>query len=220
MGLHGNRFRNSFGVQRSLGDLPARSVPRKLSDWDNVRSQDGATEVLGGLASPLGANGAQAWFQPQEAGEMVLRSDAIGSLTGDLIPTRTMAVDLTGVGDLAAIGALAVAMAAALTGSGSLTATIEGRLDASVDMTGSGDLDANMVGLGNMIVAMLGAGDLDATIAAFGNMLVDIVVTGTGLTTANVGQAVLESLVENDLTLKQAVLDARKRAGLAAALSA
>lgn len=41
-----------------------------------------------------------------------------------------------------------------------------------------------------MAAALAGTGDLDATIAAHGNMAIDIVVTGTSLTTSNVGPAV------------------------------
>jgi hypothetical protein len=62
-------------------------------------------------------------------------------------------------------------------------------------MEGSGDLNAAMSAFANMIVAMEGSGGLDATIAAYGNMSIDIVVTGTGLSTANVGQAVWEAIV-------------------------
>jgi phage tail sheath gpL-like len=51
-----------------------------------------------------------------------------------------------------------------------------------------------MTGFANLVVDLLGQGDLDATIAAFGDMSIDIVVTGTGLTTANVGAAVWSAL--------------------------
>lgn len=203
MGLIGNRFRNSTGVHRAFGDLPAYSVPRQYSDWCNTRSREGATTVLDTLASPLGASGSAAWFPPQEAGEMALRSDASGDLSADLIPSRRMTIDLTGAGDLDATATLAVAMGLAMTGAGSLTATIQGRLNATVDMTGSGDLEANLSGLGNMVIAMLGVGDLEATISAFGEMTIDIVVTGTGLSTANVGQAVWAEVLESGFTAEE-----------------
>lgn len=55
-------------------------------------------------------------------------------------------------------------------------------------------MSAGLSGIASMAIDMLGAGDLDATIAAYGNMEIDIVVTGTGLSTANVGQAVWAAL--------------------------
>lgn len=194
MGLIGNRFRNSTGCHLAVGDLPAYSVPRTYTSWSYTRTQDFATTVLAGLSFPVGLTPGPAWFAPQTGGEMVLRSDSSGDLAADLIPSRPMSIDMTGAGDLEAIGALAIAMAIALTGSGALTATVQGRLNASVDMTGSGDLEADLAGFGNMLVDMLGEGSLEATIAAYGNMAVDIVVTGTGLSTANVGQAVWSAL--------------------------
>jgi len=65
----------------------------------------------------------------------------------------------------------------------------------SVDLEGDGDLAASLSGIGNMLANLEGSGDLEATIAAFGNMYIDITVTGTGLSLANVGQAVWETLI-------------------------
>jgi hypothetical protein len=105
-----------------------------------------------------------------------------------------MTIDLVGSSNFDATAALIVSMAAAFSGSGSMTASIVGRLNATCDMTGSGDLAADMTGIANAVIAMLGSGDLEATIAAFGDMSIDIVVTGTGLSTSNVGQAVWAAL--------------------------
>ncbi len=193
----GNKFRNSFGAHRALGDLPARAV-RSYSGFCNTRSPANSTTVQAGTSFPVGLpNG---WYPPIEGGEMVMRSTGSSSMTANLYPSKSMAIDLTGFGDLQATAGLVISMLCAMTGSGTLTAAIEGRLNMSADFTGSGDLEASMSGIGNMLCDMTGTGDLEAVIAAYGNMAIDIVVTGTGLTTANVGQAVLSTLVESGYT--------------------
>jgi hypothetical protein len=131
---------------------------------------------------------------PQKSGGMAMRAVASGTLSANLVPTRYMTIDFTGTGDFDATAALVISMVAAFSGSGSMTAAIVGRLNATCDMTGSGDLEADMSGIASAVIAMLGSGDLEATIAAFGDMSIDMVVTGTGLTTANVGPAVWASI--------------------------
>lgn len=146
-------------------------------------------------AYPVGNLHPSAWFLPQKAGAMSMRPLGQGSITAGLIPTRPMALDLTGAGTLDATGALVVSMLLALAGEGALSASITGNLNMSVGLTGSGDLQSNLYGIAAMAVDLLGQGDLDATIAAFGNMEIDLVVTGTGLTTGNVGDAVWRHLI-------------------------
>lgn len=156
--------------------------------------QDGDTAVRKTTANPPGHYLPTVYHPPILAGDMALRTDGTGDLAAALIPTRPMLLDLTGSGSMTAIGALVAAMALAMAGSGSLTAAIEGRLNATINMAGTGDLTAAMTGLGNMVLSALGQGGLDATIAAFGDMEIDLVVTGTGLSTANVGAAVWQAL--------------------------
>ena len=155
-------------------------------------------QYLGGFeqqnAIPLGYLPPYSFVLPLKSGGMSMRAVAAGSMTADLIPTRPMTIDLAGSGDFNATAALIVSMVAAFSGSGSMTAEIVGRLNATCNMTGSGDLSADMTGIANAVIAMLGSGDLDATIRAWGDMALDIVVTGTGLSTANVGQAVWAAL--------------------------
>lgn len=149
-----------------------------------------ASAVLQGAADPPGHYIPETYHPPVVAGEMSMRTDSLGSMTAGLIPTRPMALDMTGSGTLSATAALAIAMALAMTGAGSMALTVEGRLNMSMDLTGSGDMTADMSGFANMAIDLLGQGDLEATIAAYGNMELDIVVTGTGLSIANVGDAV------------------------------
>lgn len=146
------------------------------------------------VALPYGATHPAAWMLPRTGGGMAMRVQAEGTLAGNLVPTYPMEIDLTGAGDLDATAGLVVSMLLALAGSGSITASITGRLNATLDLTGAGGLSASMQGVASMIVGLLGVGDLDATIAAIGDMSIDIVVTGAGLSTANVGQAVWSAL--------------------------
>lgn len=191
----GNKFRNSFGVHRALGDVPANAV-RAYSGFCNTRSPANSTTVQAGTSFPVGLP--RGWYPPIKSGEMSMRTDGVGTLTGNLYPSRSMSVDFTGSGDLQAAAGLVISMLCSMTGSGSLTAAIEGRLNMSADLTGSGDMTAALSGIGNMLCDMTGTGDLDAVIAAYGNMAIDIVVTGTGLTTSNVGQAVWSALAASN----------------------
>ena len=158
--------------------------------FEKFINPDGASAVLQTVANPPGHYLPGVYHAPIIASEMSLRTDGIGSIAGALIASYPMSLDLTGSSDFDATAALVISMLCALDGSGTLAASIEGRLNASVDLTGAGGLEADLSALGNMVVALLGAGDLEATIAAFGDMAIDVVVTGTGLSTANVGQAV------------------------------
>lgn len=156
--------------------------------------------LLAGLADsrasvPVGNLPPAAWIMANKSGGMSLRNTGSGTIAASLIASRPMAIDLTGAGDLAAIGALAVALLVAMSGEGSLSATITGYLDMAADLDGQGDLAAAMNGIAALAVDLLGQGGIDATVAAFGNMAIDLVVTGTGLTTGNVGDAVWTYLI-------------------------
>lgn len=196
MSLMNNCFRAYFADAPPEGSAHAL-LPGQwngVHQWQKFIMPDGASEVLDTAANPVGHYLPDVWLAPISVGEMSMRTDGSGSLVADLIPTRTMALDMTGAGDFEATAGLAVAMALAMTGSGAFAAQITGFLNASLDMTGSGDLSADLSGIASMVLAMLGSGSLEATIAAYGNMQLDIVVTGTGLSTANVGQAVWSAL--------------------------
>lgn len=158
----------------------------------NLTAGQGITDDTVGL--PLGCLHPVAWMMPQKAGSMTMRAGGSGALSATLIPAKLMTIDLTGSGDLDATAALAITMQCAMTGSGSMSATIEGRGNIEMGMTGSGDMTADMHALANATINMLGTGDLEAAILAYGNMTIDITVTGTGLSTANVGQAVWAAL--------------------------
>lgn len=201
MALYNNGYRlGNTPFKRGLGALA--SIYNGGGSALNYAGPTGAMRASAHLfgeynAYPTGNLHPKSWMLPQKSGAMSLRAIGDGDLSADLIPTRPMSIDLTGFGDMEAIGALAVAMGLALTGSGTLTAAIVGDVIMAIDLAGSGDLAADMEGIASLAVDMLGQGDLDATISAFGNMEIDIVVTGAGLSTANVGSAVWNAIAAN-----------------------
>lgn len=203
MALYNNGYRlGNTPFKRGLGALT--TIYNGGGSAFNHRAPTGAMRASSWLfgeyaGRPVGNLHPQCWMLPQKSGDMSMRVLGEGELAADLIPTRPMSIDMTGAGDLEATAALVVSMACAMSGSGSMTASIVGFLNMTCDLTGSGDLDASMAGIASMAIALLGQGDLDATIAAYGNMEIDIVVTGTGLTTANVGAAVLAAAAANPI---------------------
>ena len=125
------------------------------------------------------------------------------------MPSTTLAVrlataDLTGEGVLEAIGGLIVQLVADVTGSGTVSAAnLQAFLAAVAALTGSGDLAGTRSALGALLSALSGSGAIDLTPAAIGELDADLVVTGTGLTTANVGAAVWARVIEAGFTAEQ-----------------
>lgn len=196
MGLIGNNFIQNFTASKMFGS----GVSLTQGNWATYtkesynRSQSGATTVLYGNATPTGSSDYFSFFQPGVGGQMALRAEGLGGITADLVPSKSMELDLTGQGDITLSASLVISMLLNMIGSGDFDATISGAYNMELDMTGTGDLDCTISALGNMGMALTGTGDLSALIAAYGNMELNIVVTGTGLTTANVGQAVWSAL--------------------------
>lgn len=82
-----------------------------------------------------------------------------------------------------------------MTGSGTVSAAdIKAFLQLAAALTGSGVAAGSATGLGALIAALTGASSLGPTLTGTGALDADLVVTGTGLTTANVGEAVWSAL--------------------------
>mgnify|MGYP006376071261 FL=1 len=94
-------------------------------------------------------------------------------------------------------------MSATLTGSGGLVCAMVGKVELSATLSGSGGCSAAMVGKGQMVVTVSGSGGCTAAATGQGQMSATITVTGTGLSTANVGEAVLSALVEAGFDLRR-----------------
>lgn len=121
-----------------------------------------------------------------------------GTLNADLSLFLNMVCAMTGSGTLSADAALLVSMLCDMTGSSTMTASITGLKQMTASFTGSGNLAADITAFGNMIVSLIGSGDLDVDISAIADMSIDIVVTGTGLTTSNVGPAVWAAIASQN----------------------
>lgn len=169
----------------------------------------GGASIASKAAIPSGYVHPVAWVLAPKPGGMVSRALIRG--TGD-IPATNLAgglnadAALDGAGDItnAALGLIASAVAD-LTGSATLAADILGKLDASADLSGSGDITAAMSALSDLVAALSGSGQIDSTsiLDAKGALSADIVVTGELLSTANVGAAVWQYLIENGYSAEE-----------------
>ncbi len=151
-----------------------------------------------------GYNTSYSWNMPLKSGGMGATGEVSGS--GDIAATalavRLAVADLVGSGDLDAIGGLIVQLIADIDGSGEISdADVKAFLAAVAALTGSGGASGTRTGLGALLSALTGSGTTATSIATgIGELDADLVVTGTGLTTGNVGQAVWSAIaaVNND----------------------
>jgi hypothetical protein len=107
---------------------------------------------------------------------------------------QAMVCALSGSGELTGTALQLILMIASLTGDCTVSANITGQKSPTVSMTGGGGITANISAFGEMVSSLLGSGGLSAIPKALANMSVDIVVTGTGLNTANVGSAIWNAI--------------------------
>lgn len=197
MGLLGNSFTTNFGAGTAWGTVRAFSPGNRGKRQLFLQSYniDGSATATSYNANPLGGYPSGTWQLARTEGQMSMRSFSEGDLTATLFADNPMEIDLTGSGSFSADLGSVISMLLGMIGNGDLTASIGGILNMDMDMVGSGDLSADMQGIANMVIEMLGSGDLEATIAGYGNMSIDMVVTGTGLSTSNVGQYVWQAIL-------------------------
>ena len=154
--------------------------------------------LRGKTAWPNGYRNEYAWSQAPKAGGLASTLHVRG--TGSVSDAEAWAVKLaaaaiSGSGGLTATGSLIVQLVAAITGSGTVSdADIKAFLQLAAALTGSGTAAGTATGRGALIAALTGASSMSPTLTGTGAMAADIVVTGTGLTTANVGEAVWSAL--------------------------
>jgi len=116
---------------------------------------------------------------------------------------KALAADLTGGGTISdATLSLIVQLAAAMVGSGTISsASLQAIAGLSAALTGGGDISAAALSLIVSLESDLtGGGTLEAALRGTADMSADIVVTGSGLTTANVGSAVWTTIIESGYT--------------------
>lgn len=156
---------------------------------------------------PVGSLHPVAWVPPRKSGGLASRTRRIVG-TGDMTAAgalgRNMDAGLSGSGAVsqAALG-LILSAVAALAGNGSLTADVAGKLEAAATLAGEGDLTGSVGALAGLLATPAGTGAVSAAIAAKGSMAAEIVVTGTGLTTANVADAIWGAVIESGFTAEQ-----------------
>jgi hypothetical protein len=229
MGLLANNFRDTLGAFQTFGATASNNAypsatlqnHHRTAANRNLTAGEGITSEL--VAVPSGNRHPSAWVMPQQAGALAARNTLTGDggiTDADLWAVKLALADLTGSGELTAVGSLVVQLIAAITGSGTISAAnLQAFLAAVANLTGSGGVtDADLEGFGAMLAALAGDGTLDASVlTGVGELNADLVVTGTGLSTANVGQAVWSALLEAGFTAEDLLRLAA--AGAAAKLS-
>lgn len=182
----------AIGQGMNRGDFNKTSMARAVftnANWDK----------LSGL--PDGYRPPYAWMLPLLAGGLSSR----GNISGQGSATISMAgglnaeAALSGAGDMSATGALIVSLVASLSGSGDITnASAIAFLNLAASLAGSGDLSGAVTAIAHAAAEVAGSGDVNSTISALGTLAATIVVTGTGLTTSNVGAAVWAALAASN----------------------
>ncbi len=146
---------------------------------------------------PEGTRIPVAWLMPQKPGGLssINNIEGIGSISTDILAVKLAEASLTGEGELTAVGSLIVQLIADVIGSGDITAgDIQAFLLMEASLSGSGDAAGPLTGFAELISGISGLGDITATLVATGLLSADLTVTGTGLTTSNVGPAVWSAL--------------------------
>jgi hypothetical protein len=143
--------------------------------------------------------GGSAWHLSPKAGGLSTSGNVTGTgtLTANLLMGKALEAALSGSGTLSsATLSLIVQLAAALTGSGTISAaTLQAIAGLSAALSGSGSISAAALSLIVSLEADLsGSGGATGNLKGTLSMAADITVTGTGLTTSNVGQAVWSAL--------------------------
>lgn len=186
----GNQFTNP------LAQFKATQFPNFYCSEANVAGQTNKSAFNNGYA--VVGQGGSAWHLSPKAGGLACNLIyGTGTMTGALSLGKALSAALTGSGGIsAATLALIVQLAAALTGSGTISAaTLQAIAGLSAALSGSGSISAaSLTLIVSLNADLTGSGTLAGTLRGTVGMSADIVVTGTGLTTANVGQAVWAAL--------------------------
>ena len=173
--------------------------------WAGEGTVVAGASIADTAAFPNGYEPPGSWLlAPKGGGLSAYNSiEGTGTITASLTMGKALESALTGSGGISAAAlSLIVQLAAALTGSGTIsTATLQAISSLSAALSGSGSISAAALSLIVSLQADLtGSGTLTAALRGTASLEADITVTGTGLTTANVGQAVWAALaaVNND----------------------
>jgi hypothetical protein len=188
----GNAFTNPFDFYK------ATLFPRFYCGDSNVTGETNKSVFNNGYA--VVSEGGSMWHLSPKAGGLACNMIyGTGTVSASLTMGKALAAALTGSGGISAANlALIVSLAAALTGSGTISAaTLQAVAGLSAALSGSGSISAAALSLIVSLDADLtGSGSLAGNLKGKASMAADIVVTGTGLTTANVSDAVMNAIAE------------------------
>lgn len=210
MGLLQNGFRDNLGAFQTFGATQSNNA-YPSSRWANYSRTAAMRNLTAGqgitadtVSLPSGNRHPNAWMMPQKAGALAARNSLTGTGTvsdADVWAVKLAEAAITGSGDLTATGGLIVQLVAAVSGSGTVSAAdIKAFLQLAAALSGSGVAAGTATGLGALIAALTGSSSLSPTLTGTGAMAADLVVTGTGLTTANVGEAVWSAIAASNNT--------------------
>lgn len=210
MGILANGFIGATGVYQTYGATVLNNAypSARLANFArtganrNITAGEGITSGL--VSLPSGNRHPSVWMMPQKPGALAARNTltGAGSAAASALAVKLAVADLTGSGNLEAIGGLIVQLIADIAGSGGITeGDLKAFLQAVASIGGSGGItEAQASGLGELVAALTGLGLVDATLTGTGELSADLVVTGTGLTTGNVGQAVWAAIAASNNT--------------------
>lgn len=184
----------AIGLGNNRGDFNKSSMARGA-----FASQ--AWDYLSGV--PDGYRPPYCWVLPLTAGGLSARKNLAGEgdLTAAIAGGKNAEASLTGSGTVTGVGALIVSLVASLTGSGTITsAALLAYLQLAATLAGAGDLTGAASALAHAAAVLDGEGDVAGTtvLTALGELAAQITVTGTGLTTGNVGQAVWSAIAASN----------------------
>lgn len=185
----------AIGLGMNRGDFNNSSMARGVFTNSGWQPKSGI---------PDGYRPPYVWVLPIKEGALSTRNSTTGSGTisnADAWAVRLAEAMLTGTGELTAVGGLIVQALAAISGSGTISAAnLQAFLAAVASLTGSGGITAGtLTGIGELLADILGDGTLDASVlSALGELSADLTVTGTGLSTANVGEAVWSAIAASN----------------------
>lgn len=120
--------------------------------------------------------------------------------TANLAMGQAMAAALAGSGSLSGSLSLVVAMIAAIGGTSAVVANLIGTAALAAGLSGSSSIASSMTGLSQLVAALAGTSAMAPNLTGLANMSAAIVVTGSTLTTANVGDAVWSAIAEGALS--------------------
>lgn len=190
----------AIGLGMNRGNFNKSSMARGAFTNDAWEPKSGVPD---GLRPPY------CWVLPLTAGGLSARKNITGA--GDISDLNLAGgvngeATLAGAGDLTATGALIISMVAALTGSGTISsAVVQAFLNLAATLAGEGNLAGAATAIGHASAALEGEGTAAGLATALGTLAASLTVTGDLLTTANIGGAVWDILIEAGLTAKQAM---------------